>query len=79
MKVSTSDSNMPKNYRKLHMAFRLKYFLDNIVLPLFFTQNIRARDVTMGIIDEQKMVLRFQGNDLGIITTSGSDFTFTTK
>ncbi len=76
MTVRTSDSNTPKGFRNFHMAFRIKYFLDNIVLPIFFNQDIKADDITMGIIDKERMVLRYQGNDLGIINTSGSDFVF---
>jgi hypothetical protein len=79
MTVRTYDGNTPKGYRKFHMAFRLKYFIDNMVLPLFFNHDIKADDVTMGVINKEKMVLRYQGNDLGIIATSGSDFIFTTK
>lgn len=79
MTVRTQDNNTPKGFRNYHMAFRLKYFIDNIVLPLFFSEDIKSKDITMGIIDKERMVLRFQGNDLGIITTSGSDFVFTTK
>jgi hypothetical protein len=79
MILQTSNSNMPKNYKKMHMTGRLKFFLDGVVLPVFFKHNIRERDVTIGVIDKEKMVLRFQGNDLGIISTNGTDFTFVSK
>ena len=76
MTLRTTESNMPKNYRKMHLAARLQCFISMVVLPVFFDHDIKAKDVTMGIIDKERMVLRYQGDDLGMITLSGYNLTF---
>lgn len=83
MVINTFDQKMPNLYRTAHMGFRLKYFIDNFILPSVLkkplTDDEKDSDVTFAIIDRDRMVLRYKGDDLGAIIIIGSDFTFVGK
>lgn len=83
MVINTFDQKMPNLYRAAHMAWRLQYFIDNFILPSVLKKKLIAKerdeDVTLAILDKDRMVLRYLGEDLGAIILIGSDFTFVSK
>lgn len=83
MVINTFDQKMPNLYRTAHLAWRLQFFIDNFILPNALKKKLiakeRDKDVTLAILDKDRMVIRYKGDDLGVIVIVGADFTFVSK
>lgn len=80
MTINTFDQKLPSGFYQMHMAKRLDIFIVKFILPRLFTEGlIKKSDITMGIINTDRMVLRYCGYDLGFINMVGSDFSFFKK
>jgi hypothetical protein len=78
MVINSFDQKMPPLYRTYHMRGRLAYFIDNFVIPAV-NKKMQYRDIGIALIEKTKIVLRYKGDDFGIITIIGTDFMFVKK
>jgi hypothetical protein len=78
MIINSFDQKMPHFYRTYPMGKRLSYFVDNFVIPSV-DKRMNVDNITMGLLDTDRMVLRYQGSDIGFLFLVGSDFMFISK
>jgi hypothetical protein len=80
MIIRSFDQDLPKSWKSQHLGYKLDTFTKNFVLgKVLGTSIIKKSEITFLLIDKEKLMLKYAGVELGIISQVGLELIFVSE
>lgn len=80
--IKSFEQDLPPLWHGKHLMDRLTHFIDNYVVPSMLDRDYKksdARKISLAFLDSEKVIIKYKGEEWGVIAITGLDLMFVSK